>query len=96
MPKVMFLPVGREIEVAEGETVLDAALDNDIDLNHQCGGNCVCSTCHIVVERGYETLEAPDEDEIEMLEEVDDLTETSRLSCQCIISSDLTVRIPAD
>jgi 2Fe-2S ferredoxin len=88
--------MNKEVEVEPGETVLDAALDNDIDLNHQCGGNCVCSSCHIVVEQGLAGLNEPDEDELEMLEDVYDLTDSSRLSCQCIIAADLTVRIPSD
>jgi ferredoxin len=49
----------------------------------------------VIIEKGYERLNQPDGDELEMLEEVDDLTETSRLSCQSIITDDLIVRIPA-
>jgi len=96
MPKVTFLPQGKEILVESGETILDAALDNDIDLEHNCGGNCVCSTCHVVIEKGRETLDPPTEDELEMLEDVEEPFDGSRLSCQSIITSDLVVRIPAD
>ena len=56
MPKIRFLPMETEVEVAEGTTILDAALDHNVPLNHNCGGNCACSTCHVVVEQGYESL----------------------------------------
>ncbi len=95
MPKITFLPEGVEIETAEGETLLDAALDNDVELDHNCGGNCACSTCHVIVESGFERLNPISEDEDEMLEEANGLTEQSRLSCQCVVNGDLTVRIPA-
>jgi len=59
-----------------------------------CGGNCACSTCHIIVESGFERLSAITDDEAEMLEEVDGLTDRSHLSCRCIVTDDLVVRIP--
>jgi 2Fe-2S ferredoxin len=95
MPKITFLPEGIEIETSEGETLLDVALDNDIELDHNCGGNCACSTCHVIVESGLERLNPISGDEDEMLEEADGLTKKSRLSCQCVVNGDLTVRIPA-
>lgn len=94
MPQVTFMPEGKTVEVAEGETILDAALINEIDVNHNCGGNCVCSTCHVVVEKGSEQLDPRSEEEDEMLEEVEDLHAGSRLSCQTVIIDDLVVRIP--
>jgi 2Fe-2S ferredoxin len=94
MPRVTFLPSGIEVDAAEGETLLDIALDNEIELDHNCGGNCACSTCHVIIESGLETLNPISEEEDEMLEEAYGLTEKSRLSCQIIVSDDLTVRIP--
>jgi 2Fe-2S ferredoxin len=94
MPKIRFLPVETEVEVAEGTTILDAALDHNVPLNHNCGGNCACSTCHVVVEQGFESLGEISDDEAEMLEEATGLTELSRLACQCQVSRDLVVRIP--
>jgi 2Fe-2S ferredoxin len=52
MPKILFKPNDVEVEVPQGTPVLDAALDNNIKINHNCGGNCACSTCHIIVESG--------------------------------------------
>ncbi|HUV31615.1 MAG TPA: 2Fe-2S iron-sulfur cluster-binding protein [Acidobacteriota bacterium] len=94
MPKMLFLPTGAEVEVESGTTVLDAALDNNVRIDHNCGGNCACATCHIIVEKGYETLDPPSEDEEDMLDEAENLTETSRLACQCRVTQDLVVRIP--
>lgn len=94
MPKVKFLPSGQEIEVKEGTILLDAALDNNIKIDHNCGGNCACSTCHIIIEEGFDTLNEMTEDEEDMLDEAENLTETSRLACQCKITSNLVVSIP--
>jgi len=94
MPQVMFLPAQVAVDVPPGTTILDAALDHNIPLNHNCGGNCACSTCHVIVETGFDTLNQVTEDELEMLEEADHLTDHSRLACQSIVTEDLVVRIP--
>jgi 2Fe-2S ferredoxin len=94
MPRITFLPDNVEIVVEPEVTVLDAALDHGIPLNHNCGGNCACSTCHVIIESGFGGLNAISDDEAEMLEEADGLTDCSRLSCQCIVTDDLVVRIP--
>lgn len=89
------MPIDVEVEVPEGTPVLDAALENNIKIDHNCGGNCACSTCHIVIEEGFEDLDLMTEDEVDMLEEAEDLTDLSRLACQATIRSDMVVRIPA-
>jgi len=94
MPKIRFLPMEVEVEVAAGTPILDAALDNNIQLDHNCGGNCACSTCHVIVEEGFESLKEMSEDEQDMLDEAEGLTEKSRLACQCETKADLVVRIP--
>jgi len=94
MPKIKFLPADIEVDVPEGTTILDAALDNNIKIDHNCGGNCACSTCHIIIEEGFKTLNEITEDEEDMLDEAEGLTETSRLACQCKVKSSLVVTIP--
>lgn len=94
MPKVLFLPAEKEVEVKEGTIVLDAALDNNIQIDHNCGGNCACSTCHVYIETGFESLGEKSEDEEDMLDEAENLQDNSRLACQCKIKTDLVVRIP--
>jgi 2Fe-2S ferredoxin len=94
MPKIRYLPNDVEVDVPEGTTVLDAALDNNIKIDHNCGGNCACSTCHVIIEQGFESLGEMSEDEEDMLDEAEGLTETSRLACQIQATQDLIVRIP--
>ncbi len=94
MPKIRFLPADIEVDVPEGITILDAALDNNIQIDHNCGGNCACSTCHVIIEEGFETLNKVTEDERDMLDEADGLAKTSRLACQCKVTANLVVRIP--
>jgi len=95
MPKVKFLPSETEVEVAEGTNLLDVALDNNVQIDHNCGGNCACSTCHVIIEKGFESLGEMTEDEEDMLDEAEDLTETSRLACQCLVTKDMIIKIPA-
>jgi len=92
--KVTFLPDGIVVEAKEGTTILDAALDNNIRIDHNCGGNCACSTCHTIIEEGIESLGDMSEDEEDMLDEAENLTDSSRLACQCRITENLVVRIP--
>ena len=94
MPKIKFLPIDQEVEVPDGTIILDAALDNNIKIDHNCGGNCACSTCHIIVEQGIESLNEMSEDEEDMLDEAENLTDTSRLACQCKITKNMIIKIP--
>lgn len=96
MPKILFLPSNEEVEVETGIALLDAALDNNIQIDHNCGGNCACSTCHVILETGFDSHGEMSEDEEDMLEEAEGLTETSRLACQCKVTGDLVVRIPVN
>ena len=95
MPRVTFPQVNKTFEAPEGFSILEVALNNDIDLEHNCGGNCACSTCHVVVLEGYENLSEKTEEEQDMLNEAEGLTDTSRLSCQSKIYGDLVVHIPS-
>ena len=92
MPKITIN--GKELRVTPGTSILDAALDNDIELNHNCGGNCACSTCHVIVEKGMENLSPIDDEEEDMLDTAVGLTLESRLACQAEIKGDVVVRIP--
>ncbi len=94
MPKIRFLPADVEVEVEDGTAILDAALDNNIQIDHNCGGNCACSTCHCIIVEGFDSLAEKSEDEIDMLDEAEGLTDTSRLACQAKVTRDLVVRIP--
>ena len=82
---MVFLPSGLSVEGASGDTVLDVALDHDIPLPHECGGNCACVTCHIRVEAGGEFLSQPEEVEIDRLAGAEGLSPASRLGCQALV-----------
>jgi 2Fe-2S ferredoxin len=75
-------------------SLLDIALNFGVNLEHSCGGNCACTTCHVIVKQGEENLTEMDEDEEDRLYMADGLTLHSRLGCQCVVTGDLTVEIP--
>lgn len=90
--KIIFIHKGekKEFQVPVGTTVLEAAHNNDIDLEGACEGSLACSTCHVVVEKDfYDKLQAPTEDEEDMLDLAFGLTPTSRLGCQIVMSKEL-------
>ena len=101
MPQIIFLPHpehcpdGAVFEAEVGETVLDAALRNGIDIEHACEKSCACTTCPVVVREGFASLEPSDELEDDMLDKAWGLEPCSRLSCQAYVASqDLVVEIP--
>lgn len=75
-------------------SLLDIALNCGVNLEHSCGGNCACTTCHVIVKQGEENLTEMDEDEEDRLYMADGLTLHSRLGCQCVVTGDITVEIP--
>lgn len=81
---VRFSPADRAVTVPPGETLLDAALEEDISIEHLCGGNGLCGTCRVVVERGAEELGEPTEAETYLLSE-DQLAAGYRLSCRTAV-----------
>ncbi len=90
MPKVSFLPHGRDIEVEEGTTVIRAALDAGVHINASCGGTGVCGKCRIQIEDGE-----PEGGITEKLSQ-QDVDAGFRLACQTTVVSDLTVRVPIE
>ncbi len=97
MPRVTFLPDGRSAEVGRGTSILDAAEAAGVELPHNCGGVCACTTCHVWVERGYEALTAIEDQEDDKLNEAEGLSPRSRLGCQaCVRDDDVVVRLPGN
>ena len=101
MPQIVFLPHaelcpdGAVVEAKAGESILDAALRNGIDIEHACEMSCACTTCHVIVREGFDSLEESDELEDDMLDKAWGLEHESRLSCQAMVADeDLTVEIP--
>jgi ferredoxin, 2Fe-2S len=104
MPKITFVTsdgLNRvEVEAPVGQSVLDIAHANKIDIEGACEGSMACSTCHVIVDRkDIDRLKDPSEDELDMLDLASGLTETSRLGCQIVMTEDLdglTVRLPKE
>src|SRR5574342_565664 len=97
MPRVTFLPAGRTAEVPPGTSLLQAAEVAGVELPHNCGGVCACTTCHVWVEAGLESLSAIEDAEDDRLNEAAGLAASSRLACQAEVGDrDVVVRIPGN
>ncbi|MFL0797078.1 MAG: ISC system 2Fe-2S type ferredoxin [Cellvibrionaceae bacterium] len=101
MPRIVFLPheelcpEGAVIEAEPGATICDIALKNDIDIEHACEKSCACTTCHVIVREGVDSLNEADDLEEDMLDKAWGLEPDSRLSCQAVVADeDLVVEIP--
>lgn len=79
------------------QSLLDIALNNKVFLDHACGGNCACTTCHVHVLKGAELLNEMDDDEADRLDMAADLQLNSRLGCQAVVEKpgEVVVEIPA-
>jgi 2Fe-2S ferredoxin len=69
------------------QSILEVALKNDIDLHHNCGGVCACSTCHIYLEQGEDLVEEISDKEEDFIDRARNPKLSSRLSCQCVLLS---------
>src|SRR5690349_5062305 len=67
------------------QSILEVALTNDIDLHHNCGGVCACSTCHIYLENGEDLVEEISDKEEDFIDRARNPKLSSRLSCQCVL-----------
>lgn len=96
LPHPEFAPNGTTIDVATTTTICDALLDNGVDIEHACGKVGACTTCHVVVKKGFDVLNPLNENEEDMLDMAWGLQPQSRLSCQAIVNGDddVVVEIP--
>ncbi len=101
MPQIIFLPnvdhcpEGLVIEAESGVSICDAALTHGLEIEHACEKSCACTTCHVIVREGFDSLEEADELEEDMLDKAWGLEAESRLSCQALVGDDdLVVEIP--
>ncbi|MDB4957589.1 MAG: Ferredoxin, 2Fe-2S [Myxococcales bacterium] len=100
MPKIRFLnPYGKgtepvTVECKRGESILDAAEEHHIRVGHACGGNLACSTCHVWVNEGIDSLPEVAEKENDIMDKAFDVRPESRLACQATCGAqDLEVEI---
>ncbi len=77
------------VKVEAGLSILEAAILNDIHLNHNCGAVCACSTCHIYLEKGEEFVEEMSDAEEDFVDRARNPRIESRLGCQCILDEDM-------
>ena len=101
MPQIIVLPhpelcpEGAAFEAKAGVSICDNLLEHDIDIDHACEKACACTTCHVVVREGYQSLPEASENEEDMLDKAWGLEPKSRLSCQAVVQEqDLVVEIP--
>ncbi|MDR3426855.1 MULTISPECIES: ISC system 2Fe-2S type ferredoxin [Silvimonas] len=95
LPHPSLCPDGAVIEAEPGVSICDALLQNDIEIEHACEKSCACTTCHVIVREGFNSLEPSDELEDDLLDKAWGLTAQSRLSCQALVEdTDLVVEIP--
>ncbi len=83
--------------VEEGYSILEVAEDNDVHLNHNCGGVCACSTCHIYVDKGEDSLEEISDKEEDFIDRAINPKLESRLGCQCVVltaDAEIEIQIP--
>ncbi|MGZ5220503.1 MAG: 2Fe-2S iron-sulfur cluster-binding protein [Chitinophagaceae bacterium] len=74
--------------VEPGQTLLEIALKNDIELHHNCGGVCACTTCHLYLEKGMESIDEISDREEDYIDRAVNPTLNSRLGCQCLLLDD--------
>jgi 2Fe-2S ferredoxin len=102
MPKITVLPhpdvcpQGAVIDNApKGVSICRVLLDHDIEVEHACELSCACTTCHVVVKSGFDSLATATDSEEDLLDRAWGLTPNSRLSCQALVANDdLTIEIP--
>ena len=95
LPHASLCPQGAEIEAQSGKSICDTLLDNHIDIEHACEKSCACTTCHVVVRQGFDSLDDAEEKEEDLLDKAWGLEATSRLSCQARVGdADLVIEIP--
>lgn len=95
LPHVELCPEGTVIEAKSGETICDTLLENGVEIEHACEKSCACTTCHVVVREGFDSLKESSEDEDDLLDKAWGLEPQSRLSCQARVADrDLVIEIP--
>ena len=101
MPKIIVLPHadlcpdGAVIDAQTGQSICEALLEHDIEIEHACEMSCACTTCHCIVREGFDSLNEADELEEDLLDKAWGLEPESRLSCQArLADEDLVVELP--
>ena len=95
LPHADYCPQGAEITAQIGDSICEALLENGVKIEHACDMSKACTTCHVLVRQGWDSLAEADEAEEDLLDRAWGLEAQSRLSCQAIVAGqDLVVEIP--
>ncbi|MGJ7488160.1 ISC system 2Fe-2S type ferredoxin [Variovorax sp. LT2P21] len=95
LPHPEYCPQGAEVNAPAGTSICEALLDNHVNIEHACEMSAACTTCHVVVRQGFNSLNPSDEVEDDLLDRAWGLEPQSRLSCQAILAQDdVTIEIP--
>jgi len=95
LPHVDICPQGATIDAVPGVSICRTLLDHHVEIEHACELSCACTTCHVIVRKGFDSLEPSDDNEDDLLDKAWGLAPQSRLSCQALVgSADLTIEIP--
>jgi 2Fe-2S ferredoxin len=95
LPHEELCPEGALIEAAPGVSICDNLLRNGVEIEHACEKSCACTTCHVVIREGFDTLVPSEEKEDDLLDRAWGLEPESRLSCQTLMpDGDLVIEIP--
>lgn len=95
LPHAQLCPEGAVLEAEEGASLCETLLDNDIEIEHACEMSCACTTCHVVVREGYNSLNPISDDEEDLLDTAWGLEATSRLSCQVKVGKEnMVIELP--
>ena len=95
MPHETICPEGAEFDAEPGTSILDAALAHGVQIEHACEKSCACTTCHVIVREGFDSLAYAEENEEDYLDKAWGLEPESRLSCQAkVANKDLVIEIP--
>ncbi len=101
MPQIIVLPHeevcpdGKVFDAVPGISICDALLQHDVEIEHACEKSCACTTCHVIVREGFDSLAPAEEIEEDLLDKAWGLEPNSRLSCQAkVVDRDLVIEIP--
>lgn len=95
LPHAELCPEGKTFAGTPGKSLLDNLLAQGIEVEHACEKSCACTTCHVIVREGFDSLSPSTEDEDDLLDRAWGLTPVSRLSCQAMVDdAKLVVEIP--
>ena len=95
LPHATLCPDGAVLDVESGKSICDSLLENHVEIEHACEKQAACTTCHVIVRQGFDSLDEASEKEEDMLDKAWGLEATSRLSCQAKVGEeDLTIELP--